>query len=116
VPLARYVAYFLRCVEVLRAAGVEPVCVFDGDKLPSKAAEEAERATCVLRESARACSAAAARPRSADARGPRGPHATGAARSTESARRRTSARVRLACAPRRCGHRATPPARALAGR
>ena len=43
----RYVAYFLRCVEVMRAAGVEPVCVFDGDKLPSKAAEEAERATCV---------------------------------------------------------------------
>jgi hypothetical protein len=114
VPLARYVAYFLRCVEVLRAAGVEPVCVFDGDKLPSKAAEEAERATCV-RESGRACPAAAARPRSADARAPRCAHAADAARSTESARRRTSARVRLA-PPLRSGHRATLPARALARR
>ena len=88
----RYVAYFLRCVEVMRAAGVEPVCVFDGDKLPSKAAEEAERATCVLAsESAGRCSRAAARPRGADARVPRWLHIEGAAQSTVSARRRTSA-------------------------
>jgi acetylglutamate kinase len=42
------VAYFLRCVELLQRSGVEPVCVFDGGKLPSKAAEEAERERCVV--------------------------------------------------------------------
>ena len=98
----RYVAYFVRCVEVLRAAGVEPVCVFDGDKLPSKAVEEAERATCVrANESGGRCYRAAPRPRGADARAPRFVHNTGAVQSTASARRRTSARVRLVAAPER---------------
>jgi hypothetical protein len=44
----RFVAYFLRCVEVLQRAGVTPLCVFDGGKLPSKAAEEAERERCAV--------------------------------------------------------------------
>ena len=36
----------MRCVQMLQRAGVEPLCVFDGDKLPSKAGEEAERERC----------------------------------------------------------------------
>jgi exonuclease-1 len=54
----RFVAYFLRCVEVLQRAGVQPLCVFDGGPLPSKAGEEAERERCAQNRSGAARRAA----------------------------------------------------------
>ena len=48
----------MRCVELLQQAGVEPLCVYDGGKLPSKAGEEAERERCA---GLRGCAAAARR-------------------------------------------------------
>jgi exonuclease-1 len=43
VPTTKYVKYFLNRVQELLAAGVVPVLVFDGGKLPAKLAEEESR-------------------------------------------------------------------------
>ena len=41
--MRRFVSYCMSRVQVLRAAGVIPVIVFDGGKLPMKANEEEGR-------------------------------------------------------------------------
>lgn len=43
VPTTKYVKYFMNRVQELLAAGVVPVLVFDGGKLPAKLAEEESR-------------------------------------------------------------------------
>ena len=42
-PTDKHVKYCVRRIDALRAAGVDPVLVFDGAALPSKAATEADR-------------------------------------------------------------------------
>lgn len=47
-PLAcRFVSYCMGRVEIMRSAGVTPVIVFDGGRLPMKAGEEESRARSV---------------------------------------------------------------------
>ncbi len=43
----RFVSYCMGRVEVMRAAGVTPVIVFDGGRLPMKAGEEESRGRSV---------------------------------------------------------------------
>ena len=42
-PPSSYISFFMDRVRVLQAAGVRPVLVFDGGRLPAKAAEEGTR-------------------------------------------------------------------------
>jgi len=48
VPTSKYVNYFVARVQDLIQAGVIPVLVFDGDRLPAKQEEEARRKTTRL--------------------------------------------------------------------
>lgn len=43
-PARRFVAYCMKRVELLQRAGVTPIIIFDGGRLPMKAEEEAARA------------------------------------------------------------------------
>lgn len=46
--LYRFVSYCMGRVELMRAAGVTPVIVFDGGRLPMKAGEEESRGRFVI--------------------------------------------------------------------
>jgi len=44
--MRRHVQYCMQKVQMLQQCGVQPVIVFDGGRLPMKAAEEGSRSRC----------------------------------------------------------------------